>query len=213
MESDIAIEGYDKYYKVMRKKWEPKGSIQLLPGEVHNLQHLLCSTNDIFDLQVFTMVLLGIKCFLRADELLDIELKDFDEKYSQVTDEGVQSLVLKVNGKSDEKDIHLVVFRDDECTHFCPIRHLLIYLACTGINSGYLFPNKYELSLLSEVSTHINKSTNQSTRIWKKADRHAYTKWKYETWLEKIKELCVKKLKRDINGYATCGTHTLRKTG
>lgn len=61
----------------MNKTYETKGAIHLLPGEVRQLMRHLTSSGSLEDFQTYTMVLFGIKLFLRALELLEITDEHF----------------------------------------------------------------------------------------------------------------------------------------
>jgi hypothetical protein len=54
-----------------------KGSIQLLPGKVRQLRSFSIGAGDLESLQTYVLLLIGIKLFLRAEEVLTITL-DFN---------------------------------------------------------------------------------------------------------------------------------------
>jgi hypothetical protein len=138
------------------------------------------------------MILLGIKQFLRSDELLDVEVHDFVRDLQIIKKEkGVEALVMKICGKSDDIPKDLIIWADEEYPEFCPIRHLLLYVKLSGLKSGYLFPPEWTLP---------DAATGKSI-----------LPYDYDDFLAKMKVLCVEKLgqrSRD-NIY---GTHILRKT-
>jgi integrase len=214
MKSPIATEAYDCYFQKLSSEWEVTGNVQLLPDEIRKLQQHLCSDNDIRNLQVYTMTLISIKCFLRADEVISIKLDHFDKDFCMVNNGyRVESLCLKVRGKSERErnPVYLLLYRDDEFPEMCPVRHLLVYMAFMGHSSGYLFPNKKETEMLRRLQTSSNGNT------WKSSDRQAYTHWSYSSWLNKLRTLVTENLghKPMPNTTGNCskvGTHTLRKT-
>lgn len=180
MKSPIATEAYDRYFQKLSSEWEVTGNVQLLPDEIRKLQQHLCSDKDIRNLQVYTMILILIKCFLREDEVISIKLDHFDKDFCMVNNGyRVESLCLKVRGKSERErnPVYLLLYRDDEFPEMCPVRHLLVYMACMGHSSGYLFPNKKETEVLRRLQTSSNGNT------WKSSDRQAYTHWSYSSWL------------------------------
>jgi hypothetical protein len=71
------------------------GNVQLLPGEIRNLRDYLVGSGTICNLQVYVMILLGIKLFLRVNELLDIQVDDFVKDNYKIPDRQViRSLAL-----------------------------------------------------------------------------------------------------------------------
>ena len=70
------------------------------------------------------MILVGIKLFLRADELLRMRVSDFVQDLIIVsTESGVRSLGVTVKGKADTEPQQLLLWSDDDCLEFDPIRH------------------------------------------------------------------------------------------
>jgi hypothetical protein len=55
------------------KGWKVKGNVQLLPGEVRQLRDYLVGSGTLENFQIYVMILLGIKLFLRADELIKMK--------------------------------------------------------------------------------------------------------------------------------------------
>ena len=93
------------------------------------------------------MLLLGIKCFLRADEVVNLTVEDFPSmSFTVLNPENagffkVKELALEVCGKCDKRAVTLLLHRDDKNPEFCLIRHLLLYMSQTNISSGFLFPD------------------------------------------------------------------------
>jgi hypothetical protein len=79
-----------------------RGSEQLLPGDIRDLRQRLVG-NDIQDYQMYVMVLLGLKLFLRCNELLALKIEDFKKEHSVVNQDEVRAVVVVVKGKSDRK--------------------------------------------------------------------------------------------------------------
>ena len=82
------------------------------------------------------MILLGIKLFLRADELLSLQVEQFPPDFQIVDIEKFSSFSVMIQGKCDVIPVHLQIFLDNDCTEFCPVRHLLVYVAMAGITEG-----------------------------------------------------------------------------
>ena len=145
------------------------------------------------------MIILGIKCFLRSDELLNVKVEDFISEYYVVHPNKLQHLCLQVEGKCDEQPVLLLLHRDDETPEFCPVRIILSYAKATGIRSGYLFPDARILS------------TSESSAVPSEP-------MAYKTFLSKLKRVLVHLFDQyrkhvDSDSKLRVGTHTLRKTG
>jgi hypothetical protein len=170
-----------------------RGAIQLLPGDVRDLRDVLVGTR-VVDLQMYTMILLGIKLFLRSSELLSIRMEQFDTSLTVANSDEVRAIGIWIKGKSDKTKKALYVFKDEACPEFCPLRHLLVYLSVTGIKSGILFPFYLE-GVISNT--------------------HTARQWSYDHYNSKLKYLiknnCGTKKRINIQELRV-GTHTLRKT-
>ena len=85
-----------------------EGCIQLLPRDVRLMrQHLLHQPPgnwciSLHNLQVYSILLVGINLFLRSEELLKLNFTDFVPAYTffQVETRKIQCLLFKVQGKS-----------------------------------------------------------------------------------------------------------------
>ena len=93
------------------------------------------------------MTLLGMRCFLRGEEICSVELDHFCTECSVVQQEEkrIDQIVLRVQGKADTEEQYLSIYRDDENTEFCLVRLLMIYIAKAKITGGFLFPNFEDL--------------------------------------------------------------------
>lgn len=150
---------------------------QLLPSEVNTLRRYLCGTNNISDYQIYVMILLGIYMFLRFDEVANLSFDHYLPEYTVVRRDGyIENLLFKVKGKADKCYVYLSLKRNDEFPHFCPVRHLLMYLHLTAINSGYIFPDfkrkkdQYEYTQFNStikalIKDHLGKTDKISTHI------------------------------------------------
>lgn len=178
--------------------WQRQGCIQLLPGEVRVLRQNLCSTGKLSDLQMYAMILVGIKLFLRADELLCLTIEQFEPGYQIVNSKEINSICCWIQGKTDRMPVRLQLFSDKEYPEFCPISHLLVYLAWSGIKSGYMFPSRRD--------TDFGQSEGETPTA------HVEQHWMYSDWLTELRQKYLYVLKRPVNR-GSLGTHTLRKTG
>ncbi|KAI8854053.1 hypothetical protein BC829DRAFT_439525 [Chytridium lagenaria] len=126
---------------------------------------------------------------------INIEFEDIQENLSLITtDLTLESLVIKIQGKSDKSPVYLTLWRDDTFPQLCPIRHLLIYVKLLGVVSGFLFPDRDQLTALL-ASPNPDKSVKNNIS--------------YDAYQTAYKNLCHKVIKRP----GPFGTHPNRKTG
>jgi hypothetical protein len=128
-------------------------AMQLLPRDIRDLINAYVG-KDLHNFQIYVMTLLGIKLFLRSSELLSLTFEQFDQKLSIVNADEVRAVALWVQGKTDQTRKYLYIWRDEQCPEFFPLRHLLVYLAITGIKTAVLFPylkNQKGVTLCQQV--------------------------------------------------------------
>lgn len=121
-----------------------KGNVKLTPSDLRMLRNKLLFGNDPRGVQTYAMILIGVKLFLRSDEILRMEICDFQVQHFVISHKKVRCLMVKIRGKSDEVPIELILYRDDADPEFCPVRHILLYLRVCGIGrgcTGVLFPS------------------------------------------------------------------------
>ena len=118
-----------------------KGNAALCPSEVRKLRRVLVGSGNQDHFKLYTMILLGIKLFLRSDELLCLTVEQFCTKMAQVDPEGVRSLAAWIQGKSDNAPILLNIYSDPADYEFDLVHHLLVYIKTFNIQNGLLFPN------------------------------------------------------------------------
>jgi hypothetical protein len=182
-----------KFASIKLAEHVPVGALCLLPGDIRDLRRALVGS-DLQAYQIYVMVLLGIKLFLRSSELLALRMEQFEQKLYIVNQDNVRAIALYVKGKSDKTKKYLYVWEDEYCPEFCPLRHLLVYLALTGIKTGLLFPyfkrGEAPLSLPARA-------------------------WKYSQWRVLLRTLVTRhcETKKGNIVVLRIGTHTLRKTG
>jgi hypothetical protein len=171
----------------------PVGALCLLPGDIRDLRRALLGS-DLQSYQVYVMILLGVKLFLRSSELLSLRMEQFEQKLYIVNEEEVRAVALYIQGKSDRQKKYLYIWADECCPEFCPLRHLLVYLSLTGIRTGLLFPyfNKIQTPLVVPE-----------------------TEWKYTQWRQRLRLLVTRHCEHKSSTLSVMriGTHTLRKTG
>jgi hypothetical protein len=186
-----------KYKKYAKEHYTQKGNFQFTPGEVRQCRTYLLSHNDPVMFMIYVMMLVGIKLFLRIEEVIGMTIADFVIDYFIVNaNVDIQGLCIQVKGKTDDDWVHLMLWRDFECPEFCVVMHLLLWIELIGLKEGsVLFPHPHD----------IGKSQNGF-----------YTcSCEYDWFLEKMKHLVfdiLKKDKEEVTEKHIIGTHILRKT-
>jgi hypothetical protein len=186
--------GFQKHLVVMQKLMKAhlsEGCIQLVPGDVRDFRsHLIHESpgdhsHSLRNLQVYSMILVGINLFLRSDELLKLEFSDFVPSLTSFNSavKKINYLVFKVKGKSDVHVHHLKLWSNKSHPELCPVTHLLLYIAMAGRTDGVLFPSLFNRNAIFE----------------------------YAKFLKIIKRLCVN-VGGYRDEPRIFGTHTLRKT-
>jgi hypothetical protein len=197
-----AVKRYVSYTMNLLKGYKKKGNIQLLPSEVRLIRAALMAENSLHGLQYWTMVIMGIKLFLRVTELLTMKVEDFPSEFMMLESSTchVSALAVRILGKGG--DYHwLSMFSDDEFPQLCPIRALLLYLSLSRIKKGYLFPECLPRGDSTEA-THDDSSTEST------GEGH----YPYLRFITKMKVLLNVTLGRDMGPQDIFGTHILRKT-
>jgi len=72
--SRLACNAYKQITEAIRKEHVVKGNHQLTPKMVQTIRNFLLFKGGVDDLELLTMIILGIKCFLRSDELLNVKV-------------------------------------------------------------------------------------------------------------------------------------------
>jgi hypothetical protein len=175
--------------------YSAKTTFAFNPGMLRDLRIYLLSSNNMYNMMVWTILLVCIKGFLRIEEALQLTMENLKEQYFVVKEDTIEGLAMEVQGKCDEEPITMAMWDDSECPDFSPSRVLMIWIALTGIKGGNLFPCKMQLAEQCVMPTmHLD----------------------YDDYLEELKFLCAQVLKIDMESEAMkkqiIGTHTGRKT-
>lgn len=79
------------------------------------------------------MTLIGIRLFLREEELADLQVSLFQKDLCIISEKGVvEGLAVVVHGKSDVVPVTLMLWSDYENPAFCPVLHLLAFIFLSG---------------------------------------------------------------------------------
>lgn len=115
------------------------------------------------------MILIGVKLALRPSELIYLGFHSLIEDVCVVNqNKVVDGIGLKIcNGKSDRAPVTLMLWADHEIPALCPVRHLLAWIAATGIESGGFFPTKSMLCEIRDLRAKADLTPVKSWYRWK----------------------------------------------
>jgi hypothetical protein len=177
------------------KPWQ---AVALRPAEVRKLRHHLLKGGTQFELMLWTLMILGIKGFLHAEENSTLRVEDFPPDYFKAQDNFIQRLCMKINGKKDHYDVMLAIFDDNVCPKLSSMRTLLLWIAVSGITSGYIFPCESELR-------KMDRDDNYQT-----PEKHLH----FQRYSQVLKNVVMKALGFHSNKSKpfTIGTHMIQQT-
>ena len=129
----------------LREEHEVRGAMAILPWEMRVIRSVLVNALNYFsNFVLYVALLVSVFAFLRFDEFHKVKIEDFITPLHRVNSSGIVALCIKVKGKCDRKWCYLLLWANDECPEFCPVRHVLILIYLLGIKGGYLFPSLRE---------------------------------------------------------------------
>jgi hypothetical protein len=214
--ADIAKATYNCYQAQLQDQHEVRGNIQILPCNLRKLRKALLG-EGLGGLQKWCMVILGVKLFLRVNELLVIKVDDFQCDLNIVHPNSIKSLCLRIHNskaKGDEPKFQDVMsHKDDICPEFCPLTTLLTYIWASNIKGGFLFPDTSELLHWAGDESEKWQLSEHGVVIAGHGNGHFATHWIYQKWLNLLKVLLEKYCNMEDSDCSRVGTHTLRKTG
>jgi hypothetical protein len=140
----------------------PKGALHMTVKQVRQLRsHILGKGTRVAlkHLMMWLMILMGIKLFLRADEICSVQIEHFRTECAVVNTEvkRIDEIVISVKGKNDTAPVSLSIFRDDDTPIFCLLRLLLIYIAKAKITEGYLFRDMPHVEAGNNITDGMSK--------------------------------------------------------
>ena len=134
------------------------GACHLLPSHVRQIREYAASSNDIYWMEIYVLLLMSIELFLRKMEYSSLTVDNFNTNMFVMSDEYVvEAFNLKVKGKKKRKkkkkatnDTYpcwrsLYVWGDDQYPDIDLKRHLMAFLYCLEWKGGTLFPTKAEI--------------------------------------------------------------------
>ena len=207
---------FNFYMKYKKKVHLERGCGQFYPSEIRTIRSHLMTSSDPSDWQTYIMILIGIKCFLRMEEILELEVADFIHSWYPVGKHGstkpaienaltkcqvfsftdLESIGFEIQGKSDLHPVRLMIFRDRICPEFDLLLHILWYMKTLNIKGGKLF-------LPGETIRNQYKNGCTDPLVCTKN----ITKSAFKRRLKNLIPLCGRE-----NREFLIGTHTLRKT-
>ena len=122
-----------------QKHYSVRSTNAFLPQELRDIRTYLLSQNSLYSFMLWTVIIVGTKLFARVSEALEIDMDQIAIDYFVVTKDDVPGLCAILDGKNDNEPVHLMMWDDIQCPEFSPTRHLLVWIAISGINNGYLF--------------------------------------------------------------------------
>jgi len=194
--TSLQFKNHLKHWKKFAKqKYQQKGNLQLLPGEVRQIRQYLISRNTLTAFMIYVMFLAGIMLFLRVSEVLDMDVEHFELVHQVVFQNAIKAICVRVKGKSDPDWVYLMIYRDTENPEFCLLTHLLLWIELAGIRSGKVFPHPEDIG--KSPTGHYSRACD------------------YDWFLAQVKFLVFSvlgKKKEEVSLQYIVGTHILRKT-
>ena len=188
----------DKHKQMMKHVkdvYDSRATFAFLPHQLRDILDYCVATNSNYYLMIWTILIVGVKQFLRIEEDLAIEMERFQQDYFVVTESNVDALAMWVFGKNENEKITLVAWDDEECPEFSPVRAILLWIRVSGITGGKLFPCKEQL---------LARCTHPTVAI------------AYDDILDELKHLVTNVLGLDMTNPKMkrfiIGTHMLKKT-
>ena len=166
----------------MRVEHVVMGAYQLLPKEVRDIRNALISRNNLYDIQLFTAIIISINLFLRADEMASLNTAKIVPNLCQFEHGILRILYIQVKGKCDGRWVTLKLHRKDDCTDLCPVRHLLAYVYAADIKDGWLFPNLKNRDMplqYNSILGHLKRTCKKLMDRQKNITLHSFRKTAY----------------------------------
>jgi hypothetical protein len=169
---------------------DARNSMYFLPCELREMRNWLLSQNTVEHTMLWVVMIVGIKLFLRIEEVLELKYEQILTEFCIVDKDEmeVSALCADICGKTDkEKHYKMAIWDDEECPEFSALRALLLWVSITGIEGGYLFPTKELLQKRIHMGV-FDRTGWKPDAFYKESNYRSDVKW-----------LVVEVLKRDIN--------------
>jgi hypothetical protein len=105
LEAKKCLDGMRSWKARKEEDYLRKGNSFILLGELRQLRNDHMAANDMESLQTYVMLHLGVKLFLRAEEMLTLQEEvNFDpqQQFSVIHPDCIGSLAVRVQGKGDK---------------------------------------------------------------------------------------------------------------
>lgn len=136
------VYNWSKAYCKEKSSYRARGDSPITPDELHLIRSRLMMSNTLWDFQLYTIILLSCRLFLREDEVGSLGYHSVNDVVTLVkSNDCVEGIAVDVQGKADPAPVTLMMWFDHELPEFCPVRHLLAWLGLSGIRQGYFFPD------------------------------------------------------------------------
>jgi hypothetical protein len=125
----------------------PNGCSHVDPGDIRDMRDFLLKSNTLSGLKMLVMILISVKLFFRADEIVTLTVESFIPELFFRMFAKIYAVGLQVTGKSEQGEmLYYNLWRDWEYPDLCPLIHLLIYIHAAGIKGGFIFPSDVDLN-------------------------------------------------------------------
>lgn len=182
-------------YTKSKSDYRPNGDSPLMPDELRLLRDRLLVTNQLWDFELYTIILITCRMFLREFEVANFSFDSINHDITIVkSNDNIEGIAFEIEGKCDAVPVTLMMWFDHELPEFCPVRHLLAWLKMSGIREGFFFPDYNYLD--KEITKNPKWDGSCDSRI------------AYADVLSAWKNLCGQLLDRE----GKFGSHSGRKT-
>jgi hypothetical protein len=125
----------DLLQEYAESNYEARSTVAFLPGELRAIRTYLLAANTLESLQLWCIIIIGVRLFLRIDEVLTLRMDAFKPEYFVVKGKEVISLLLLIQGKRDKRPVNFNLWDDHICPDLSP-GHALLLLLATFPNFG-----------------------------------------------------------------------------
>ena len=160
------------------RKYKASKRSPFLPDDIKQFHRTLDRNNfDIGQLSLYTALLLSIQVAGRWDGYSNIDVDNNINDTHQhwiVQDNRILSYALRIKEKTDNDYVTYRVHFQDTVPEFCWARHILILNHCSGISSGYLFPNSQQLD---DACAKLRSGSTEGFHATRSIDYSAFIKY------------------------------------
>ena len=168
------------------RQYEPKRRAPFLPGDIRTFHRELDRKNfEIRELERYVAMLTAINVAGRWDGYSSMDIENnlnATSRHWVIQDNRVLSYAIRIKEKTDDDHVtHRIHFNDD-VPHMCWGRLILIYLHCSGLGSGYLFPHHEQLQ---QARNRVLETQENSFTSTMPMDYRSFVHWIHD-----LKKLC-----------------------